>query len=72
MCSPFRQDPIGSFFLVIAFINNLLDGDFPWFKAHRLAAVASVVEGLFRLCGKGIGLGDSHGGRKDVRLATSL
>jgi hypothetical protein len=37
-----------------------------------LTAAAPVVEGLFRLCGKRIGLGDGHGGRKDARLATSL
>jgi hypothetical protein len=35
--TPFRQDPIGSLFLVIALINNLLDGNFPWFKTHRPA-----------------------------------
>ncbi|HEV8067770.1 MAG TPA: hypothetical protein VGP76_08525 [Planctomycetaceae bacterium] len=39
---------------------------------RRLTAAAPVVERLFRLCGKGIGLGDSHGGRQNVRFATSL
>jgi hypothetical protein len=33
---PFHQDPIRHPLLVIAFINNLLDGYFPFFKTHRL------------------------------------
>jgi hypothetical protein len=41
-------------------------------KQRSLTAAAPIVEGLFRLCGKGIGLGDSHGGSEDVRLATIL
>ena len=34
--SPSNQNLIRSLFLVIAFINNLLDGHFPFMKTHRL------------------------------------
>src|SRR6202035_5201098 len=40
--------------------------------AASLTATAPVVEGRLRIGGKRIGLGDSHAGRKNVRLATSL
>ena len=39
---------------------------------QRRLTAAPVVERLFRLCGKGIGLGDSQGGRQNIRFATSL
>ena len=35
-CTPFHQNLIRSVFLVIALINNLLDGHFPFLKTHRL------------------------------------
>ena len=34
--TPFHQDLIRSLLLVIAFINNLLDGRLPFLKLHRL------------------------------------
>ena len=34
--SPRNQDLVRSLLLVIAFINNLLDGHFPFLKTHRL------------------------------------
>jgi hypothetical protein len=34
--TPFQQHLILSPFLVLAFLNNLLDGHFPFVKAHRL------------------------------------
>jgi len=36
LCTPCRQDRVHSHLLVIAFINNLLDGHFPFLKTHRL------------------------------------
>jgi hypothetical protein len=72
LSTPFHQDPSHRLMLVMALFNDLLDGHFPLFKTHRLTAAAPVVVGLFRLCGKGISLWDSYGGRKDARLAISL
>lgn len=34
--TPFHQDIVHPHLLVIVFINNLLDGYFPFFKTHRL------------------------------------
>ena len=34
--TPCHQDHVRSLLLVIAFINNLLDGRFPFLKTHRL------------------------------------
>ena len=36
LCTPCHQDLVHSRLLVIAFINNLLDGHFPFLKTHRL------------------------------------
>jgi hypothetical protein len=36
LCTPFLQDRVDSRLLVIAFINHLLDGHFPFLKTHRL------------------------------------
>jgi len=36
LCTPFLQDRVYSRLLMIAFINNLLDGHFPFLKTHRL------------------------------------
>ena len=35
LCTPYHQDPVDSRLLLIAFINNLLDGFFPILKTHR-------------------------------------
>jgi hypothetical protein len=34
--TPFHQDPTPNLWLLIAFINNLLDGCFPFFKTYHL------------------------------------
>jgi len=36
LCTPCQQDRVHSRLPVIAFINNLLDGHFPFLKTHRL------------------------------------
>jgi len=36
LCTPFLQDRVHLRLLVIAFINHLLDGHFPFLKTHRL------------------------------------
>ena len=36
LCTPRHQAPVRSLFIVIAFINDLLDGRFPFLKRHRL------------------------------------
>jgi hypothetical protein len=36
LCTPCNQDLVRSLFIVIAFINDLLDGHFPFMKTHRL------------------------------------
>ena len=36
LCTPFLQDRVYSRLLMIAFINNILDGHFPFLKTHRL------------------------------------
>jgi hypothetical protein len=36
LCTPCNQDLVRSLFIVIAFINDLLDGHFPFLKTHRL------------------------------------
>ena len=36
LCTPCHQDCVDSRLLVNAFINNLLDGHFPFLKTHRL------------------------------------
>lgn len=41
--TPFRQYLVSSLLLVIAFPNNLLDGRFPFLKAHRLLLFDFVV-----------------------------
>jgi len=36
LCTPCHQDRVHLRFLVITFINDLLDGHFPFLKTHRL------------------------------------
>jgi hypothetical protein len=36
LCTPCHQNPVRSLFTVIAFINDLLDGRFPFVETHRL------------------------------------
>ncbi len=43
LCTPCLQDRVHSRLLVIAFINNLLDGHFPFLKTHRIVLLDFVM-----------------------------